>query len=39
MELRSEGSRLIVVSGGGSVAGYPTGPLAELITATIAVRL
>ncbi len=39
MELRSQGSRVIVVSGGGSVAGYPTGPLAELITATIAVRL
>jgi hypothetical protein len=39
MELRAEGNRVIVVSGGGSVAGYPTGPLAELITATIAVRL
>jgi hypothetical protein len=39
MELRSEDGRVIVVSGGGSVAGYPTGPLAELITSTIAVRL
>jgi hypothetical protein len=39
MELRSDGGRVVVVSGGGSVAGYPTGPLAELITSTIAVRL
>jgi hypothetical protein len=29
----------VVVSGGGTVAGYPTGPLAELITAAIAVQL
>jgi hypothetical protein len=39
MELRSDGGRVVVVSGGGTVAGYPTGPLAELITSTIAVRL
>jgi hypothetical protein len=39
MELRSDGGRVLVVSGGGTVAGYPTGPLAELITSTIAVRL
>jgi len=39
MELRSEGGQVVVVSGGGTVAGYPTGPLAELITSTIAVRL
>jgi hypothetical protein len=39
MQLRSEGGRLVVVSGGGTVAGYPTGPLAELITSAIAVRL
>ncbi len=39
MELRSDDGRVVVVSGGGSVAGYPTGPLAELITAAIAVRL
>jgi hypothetical protein len=39
MELRSDEGRVVVVSGGGSVAGYPTGPLAELITATIAVRI
>jgi hypothetical protein len=39
MELRSDGGRVVVVSGGGTVAGYPTGPLAELITSTIAVQL
>jgi len=39
MELRSDGGRVVVVSGGGTIAGYPTGPLAELITSTIAVRL
>jgi hypothetical protein len=39
MQLRSDGGRIVVVSGGGSVAGFPTGPLAELITATIVVRL
>ncbi len=39
MQVRSEGGRLVVVSGGGTIAGIPTGPLAELITATIAVEL
>lgn len=39
MELRSDDGRVVVVSGGGSVAGYPTGPLAELITSAIAVHL
>jgi hypothetical protein len=39
MEVRSEDGRVVVVSGGGSVAGLQTGPLAELITSTIAVRL
>ena len=39
MDLRSEGGRVVVVSGGGTVAGYPTGPLAELITSAISVRL
>ncbi len=39
MELRSDGGRVVVVSGGGTIAGYPTGPLAELITSAIAVRL
>ncbi len=39
MEMRSDGGRVVVVSGGGTIAGYPTGPLAELITSAIAVRL
>jgi hypothetical protein len=39
MTMDSDGGRLVVVSGGGTVAGYPTGPLAELITEAIAVRL
>jgi hypothetical protein len=39
MELRSDGGRIVVVSGGGTIAGIPTGPLAELITAAIVVRL
>jgi hypothetical protein len=39
MDVRSEGGRLLVVSGGGTVAGLPTGPLAELITQAISVRL
>jgi hypothetical protein len=37
--LTSDGGRVVVVSGGATVAGYPTGPLAELITSAIAVRL
>ena len=39
MRIRSENGRAIVVSGGGTVAGFPTGPLAELITEAIVVRL
>lgn len=39
MELESEDGRIRVVSGGGTVAGYPTGPLAEILTAAIVVRL
>jgi hypothetical protein len=39
MELQSEDGRVRVVSGGGTVAGYETGPLAELITSAIVVRL
>ena len=39
MEMESDEGRVRVVSGGGTVAGYPTGPLAELITAAIVVRL
>jgi hypothetical protein len=39
MDLISDGGRVVVVSGEGTVAGYPTGPLAELITSAIVVRL
>jgi hypothetical protein len=39
VQLTDEGGRAVVVGGSGSVAGIPTGPLAELITAAIAVRL
>jgi hypothetical protein len=39
MDLTSDGGRVVVVSGGGTVAGYPTGPLAELITSAIVLRL
>ena len=39
MEIQSEDGRISVVSGGGTIAGVPTGPLAELITSAIAVRL
>jgi hypothetical protein len=39
MELQSEDGRVRVVSGGGTVAGYETGPLAELITSAIVVQL
>ena len=39
MEMVSEDGRLRVTDGGGTVAGYPTGPLAELIVATIVERL
>lgn len=39
MELQSDGGRLVVVSGGSTIAGIPTGPLAQLITAAVVVRL
>ncbi len=39
MELTSDHGRVRVVSGGGDVAGIPTGPLAELITTAVVVRL
>lgn len=39
MGLDSDDGRIRVVSGGGTVAGYPAGPLAELLTAAIVVRL
>jgi hypothetical protein len=39
LEMESDDGRVRVVSGGGTVAGSPTGPLAELITSAIVVRL
>lgn len=39
MELTSDDGRIRVVSGGGEVAGVPTGPLAELLTSAIVVQL
>lgn len=39
MEMTSEDGRVQVTDGGGEVAGVPTGPLAELITAAIVVRI
>ena len=39
MNLKSDGGRVVVTSGGGTVAGLPTGPLAELITSVVAVKL
>lgn len=39
MELESEDGRILVTEGGGEIAGYPTGPLAELITSAIVVQL
>ena len=39
MQLISEDGRLRVISGGGTIAGLDTGPLAELLTTAIVVRL
>jgi hypothetical protein len=39
MRLIDDGGRIVVVGGSGSVAGVPTGPLAELVTTAVAVRL
>lgn len=39
MQLESDDGRILVTEGGGEIAGYPTGPLAELITSAIVVRL
>lgn len=39
MEMTSDGGRLRVTSGGGTIAGIDTGPLAELVTTAIVVRL
>lgn len=39
MKMQSDDGRIRVTEGGGTVAGVPTGPLAELLTAAIVVRL
>ncbi len=39
LQLASEDGRLRVVSGGGTVAGIPTGPLAELLSSAVVVRI
>lgn len=39
LQMNSDDGRIDVVDGGGTVAGLPTGPLAELITSAIAIRL
>ncbi len=39
MQLVSDGGRVLVTSGGGTIAGIPTGPLAELITSVVVVKL
>jgi hypothetical protein len=39
MELTSDDGRIQVVSGSGTIAGVPTGPLAELLTSAIVVQL
>jgi hypothetical protein len=39
MRLSSDEGRVQVVSGGGTIAGLPTGTLAELLTAAIVVQL
>jgi hypothetical protein len=39
MQLTSDDGRVRVVSGGGTVGGIPTGPLAELLTAAVVVQL
>lgn len=38
MELESDGGRITVTGGTGTVAGIPTGPLAQLITSVVAVQ-
>lgn len=39
MQLASEDGRVRVVSGGGEIAGVPTGPLAEILSSAIVVRI
>jgi len=38
MDLESNGGRIMVTGGTGTVAGIPTGPLAELITSVVIVQ-
>jgi hypothetical protein len=38
MDLESDGGRIVVTGGTGTIAGVPTGPLAELITSVVAVQ-
>jgi hypothetical protein len=38
MDLESDGGRVVVTGGTGTIAGIPTGPLAELITSVVAVQ-
>src|SRR5215211_4077156 len=39
MNLDSDGGRIVVTSGTGTIGGLPTGPLAELITSVVVVQL
>jgi hypothetical protein len=39
MQLGSDDGRVVVVGGSGTIDGVPTGPLGELITAALAIRL
>ena len=39
MELSSDDGRIQVVSGGGEIAGFSTGPLAQLLTSAVVVRI
>ena len=39
MELESDDGRIVVTGGTGTIAGIPTGPLAELVTSFVAVQL
>ena len=39
MELESDNGNVVVTGGTGTIAGVPTGPLAELITSVVALKL
>jgi hypothetical protein len=39
MDLESDGGRIVVTSGTGTIAGIPTGPLAELVTSFVVIQL